>query len=71
MAIEFSFDFVERVLKIIFFFFFPLALLPAVGFDLSNNTSLFLPIYQHRGKQWQPTPKNLPRLQGARAIPVA
>ena len=24
-----------------------------------------------RGKQWQPTPKNLPRMQYARAIPVA
>jgi len=24
-----------------------------------------------RGKQWQPTPKNLPRMQCARAIPVA
>jgi len=23
------------------------------------------------GKQWQPTPKNLPRMQCARAIPVA
>jgi hypothetical protein len=24
-----------------------------------------------RGKQWQTTPKNLPRMQRARAIPVA
>jgi hypothetical protein len=24
-----------------------------------------------RGKQWQPTPKNLPRMQRARAVPVA
>jgi hypothetical protein len=24
-----------------------------------------------RGKKWQPTPKNLPRMQRARAIPVA
>jgi len=23
------------------------------------------------GKQWQPTPKNLPRMQRARAIPIA
>ena len=28
-------------------------------------------IYGSRGKQWQPTPKNLPRMQCARAIPVA
>jgi hypothetical protein len=25
----------------------------------------------HREKQWQTTPKNLPRMQRARAIPVA
>jgi hypothetical protein len=24
-----------------------------------------------RGKQWQTTPKNLPRMQRARAIPIA
>jgi hypothetical protein len=27
--------------------------------------------YKGRGKQWQTTPKNLPRMQRARAIPVA
>ena len=28
-------------------------------------------LYFFGGKQWQPTPKNLPRMQCARAIPVA
>jgi len=28
-------------------------------------------IYLEWGKQWQATPKNLPRMQCARAIPVA
>ena len=26
---------------------------------------------KHGGKQWQTTPKNLPRMQRTRAIPVA
>jgi len=28
-------------------------------------------IYKYGGKQWQPTPKKLPRMQCAKAIPVA
>jgi hypothetical protein len=32
---------------------------------------LFTSLHAHRGKQWQTTPKNLPRMQRARAIPVA
>jgi hypothetical protein len=28
-------------------------------------------IVLYGGKQWQPTPKNLPRMQCARAMPVA
>jgi hypothetical protein len=30
-----------------------------------------IPIWYIRGKQWQPTPKNLPSTQCTRAIPVA
>jgi len=32
---------------------------------------IYIYIYIYGGKHWQPTPKNLPRMQCARAIPVA
>ena len=43
------------------------------SFDISKNwAELHTHTYIHRcrGKQWQTTPKNLPRMQRARAIPV-
>ena len=38
-----------------------------------NNIYIYIytRIHSDGGKQWQPTPKNLPRMQCARAIPVA
>ena len=57
-----------------------LPLVPSVyilQLNLSNHFSLLLgqyisfPIIFLGGKQWQPTPKKLPRMQCARAIPVA
>ena len=38
----------------------------------SLNYSVICVVYAHfRGEQWQTTPKNLPRMQRIRAIPVA
>jgi hypothetical protein len=36
-----------------------------------NICNIYIDMYCVGGKQWQPTPKNLPRMQCARAIPVA
>jgi len=36
-----------------------------------THTHTHTHIYKGGEKQWQPTPKNLPRMQCARAIPVA
>jgi hypothetical protein len=43
-------------------------------FSLEHEETLYLIEHEYsllRGKQWQTTPKNLPRIQRARAIPVA
>jgi hypothetical protein len=37
----------------------PLALQPAVGFGLSNNTSTFFPVYHQLSQSSLPTPEDL------------
>jgi len=39
--------------------------------NMEIGVNIYLDVLKTWGKQWQTTPKNLPRMQRTRAIPVA